>query len=280
MGPGLIMPHEPDARSAPVAFREARLRPIAVERLMRIRNSSNPTTVAAFPAPETEAGAGGPSDAPPHGLWLEQRHSVAEERVLAEIAHELGNFFHKLYYWAEFLQEKRADHSSEATAAQMLTQTVGGLEEFLKGTLDFFRPLKLSPVQMPLADVVSGMIVQLRAQLHGWPVRVSDAGSWERCSVLIDPARLPAVFLAIGRRLTERAPAGTGVHVALETLADGFEAAYRVEGRFGTPGFQTAASCVEWALAERIVALHGGHLRQRELADGPPALVLFLPFQR
>jgi hypothetical protein len=228
---------------------------------MRIRNSSGSTTIATAPAPESALVPA--SDAPAHGPWVEQRHSVAEERVLAEIAHELGNFFHKLYYWAEFLQEKRADHSSEATAAQMLTQTVGSLEEFLKGTLDYFRPLKLSPVQMPLADIVAGMIVQLRAQLHGWPVRVSDAGGWEQRAVLIDPARLPAVFLAIG----------------LDTRSDGIEAAFRVEGRFGTPGFQTAASCVEWALAERIVALHGGRLQQRELPDGPPALVLFLPFQ-
>jgi hypothetical protein len=124
------------------------------------------------------------------------------------------------------------------------------------------------------------MVVQLRAQLHGWPVRVSDQGGWEQRAVLIDPARLPAVFLAVGRRLTERAPAGTGVHVGLESSSDGIEAVFRVEGRFGTPGFQTAASCVEWALAERIVALHGGRLQQRDLPDGPPVLVLFLPFQR
>jgi hypothetical protein len=26
----------------------------------------------------------------------------AQEKVLAEIVHELGNFFHKLYYWADF----------------------------------------------------------------------------------------------------------------------------------------------------------------------------------
>src|SRR5262249_21179279 len=149
------------------------------------------------------------------GLWLEQRQSVTDERVLAEISHELGNFFHKLYYWAEFLEENTAAHGSETTAVQMLTHTVGNLEEFLRGTLDYFRRRRLWRVQMRLADVIAGMVVQLRAQLHGWPVRVSDAGGWEQRAVLIDPARLPAVFLAVGRRLTERAPAATGVHVEL-----------------------------------------------------------------
>ena len=250
--------------------------PIAIRGgVMRVRELDSPTTMPAF-SPPTPV----PSDPSGHALWVEQRPSASEERVLAEIAHELGNFFHKLYYWAEFLQEKRTDHSSEATAVQMLTHTVGNLEEFLKGTLEYFRPLKLSPARMPLSDMIAGMVVQLRAQLHGWPVRVTDAGGWERQSVLIDPARLPAVFLAIGRRLTERAPAGSGVHVDLEARADGVEAVFRVEGSFGAPGFQTAASCLEWALAERIVALHGGCLRERDAADGPPALVLLLPLHQ
>jgi hypothetical protein len=210
-------------------------------------------------------------------LWLEQRPSASEERVLAEIAHELGNFFHKLYYWAEFLQEKRAEHASETTAVEMLTRTVSSLEEFLKGTLEYFRPLKLSPARMLLSDVVAGMVVQLRAQLHGWPVRVTDTGARECEAVLIDPARLPAVFLAIGRRLTERAPAGSGVHVEVNTPPGGMEAVFRIEGSIGGPAFQSAASCLEWALAERIVALHGGSLRERDTAGGPQAVVLLLP---
>ncbi len=241
---------------------------------MRVRDMS-PSTTTLPTAPGVDPATATPDT---HRLWLEQRQSVAEDRVLAEIAHELGNFFHKLYYWTEFLQEKRADHSTDATAVQMLTHTVGNLEEFLKGTLEYFRPLKLSPVRLTAPDVIAGMVVQLRAQLHGWPVRVGEPGPWERREVLIDPARLPAVFLAVGRRLTERAPAGTGVHVGLEGRADGVEAVVRVEGGFGAPAFQTAASCIEWALAERIVALHGGRLEEREAADGSPALVFFLPF--
>ncbi len=263
------MPREPrhSRTGAPVAVRSG-----VGGRLTRIREFDTPTTMPAFSPPTPVA-----SDASGHPQWVEQRPSASEERVLAEIAHELGNFFHKLYYWTEFLQEKRADHSSEATAVQMLTHTVGNLEEFLKGTLDYFRPLKLSPVRMPLSDMIAGMIVQLRAQLHGWPVSVSDTGDWEHRTVLIDPARLPAVFLAIGRRLTERAPAGSGVHVDLLPRTHGVEAVFRVEGGFGGPGFQTAASCLEWALAERIVALHGGQLGECDAADGPPSLMLLVP---
>src|SRR5213594_3757701 len=44
---------------------------------------------------------------------------VVQEKVLAEIAHELGNFFHKLYYWSDYLKEKPAK-SADSTAVQML----------------------------------------------------------------------------------------------------------------------------------------------------------------
>ncbi len=33
--------------------------------------------------------------------------AATQERVLADIRHELGNFFHKLYYWDDSLQEQR-----------------------------------------------------------------------------------------------------------------------------------------------------------------------------
>src|SRR2546427_7607873 len=57
---------------------------------------------------------------------------VVQEKVLAELAHELGNFFHKLYYWADYLKEQPAPKSADSTAVQMLERTIKNLEEFLK----------------------------------------------------------------------------------------------------------------------------------------------------
>jgi hypothetical protein len=233
----------------------------------------------AYTPPKIEPTSPSPVEPPPHAPCFEDGQTGAHDRVLAEISHELGNLFHKLYYWAEFLQERRGEHSSDAPAVQMLTQTVGSLEEFLKGVLDYFRPLKLSPIRMAVSDLIAGMVIQMRSQLLGWPVRVSDAGAWDQRSVLVDPARLPAVLLAAGRRLTERAPAGSGVQIAFQGLADGFEVTFRVEGGGGAQRLQSAATCIEWGVAERIVALHGGGLREQAAADGSHALVLFLPFQ-
>src|SRR5262245_2051455 len=101
------MPHEFGFTrlDPPVAFGEVTTRPGMHGRLMRIRNSGRPTAIPAHPIPLSDPPDPVPvatSASPAGGLWLEQRPSVAEERVLAEISHELGNFFHKLYYWAEF----------------------------------------------------------------------------------------------------------------------------------------------------------------------------------
>src|SRR6476660_6757591 len=63
---------------------------------------------------------------------------LVQEKVLAEITHELGNFFHKLYYWSDYLKEKPARKSSDSTATQMLERTIKNLEDFLKVSLDYF----------------------------------------------------------------------------------------------------------------------------------------------
>ncbi len=57
---------------------------------------------------------------------------VQQEKMVAEITHELGNFFHKLYYWSDYLQEKRARRTQDVTATQMLERTIRNLEDFLK----------------------------------------------------------------------------------------------------------------------------------------------------
>src|SRR5216110_2610685 len=75
----------------------------------------------------------GPLAARPPALRAEPATAVAvQEKVLAEIAHELGNFFHKLYYWSDYLKEKPARKSADSTAVQMLERTIKNLEDFLR----------------------------------------------------------------------------------------------------------------------------------------------------
>ena len=31
---------------------------------------------------------------------------IPDDRILGEISHEMGNYFHKLYYWTEYLRDR------------------------------------------------------------------------------------------------------------------------------------------------------------------------------
>ncbi len=222
---------------------------------------------------QTPRGAKGPAPAP-----SEDSRISTGERLIGEIGHELGNYFHKLYFWAEFLQEERTDRSGDPAAARMLAGTIENLEGFLKGVLEYFRPLTLAPVRVPVPEAVAAMVVRLRAHLQGWPLRVGDPAPFGHRHLVLDPARMHAVLGAIGRRLRDRMPAGGGVVLSLEGRGDGVEVVFSPEGGFGTSEFHSAPACVEWALAERVVALHRGRLSERRVAEGATALVLFLPF--
>src|SRR5213593_3522868 len=61
---------------------------------------------------------------------------VVQEKILAESSHELGNFFHKLYYWSDYLKERPTRRNADSTTAQMLERTIKNLEDFLKVSLD------------------------------------------------------------------------------------------------------------------------------------------------
>src|SRR5262249_39610338 len=95
------------------------------------------------------------------------------ERVVADVRHEIGNYFHKLYYWADFLTESRNGRSSDVTAPQMLEETIRNLEELLQATLEYVRPMSASPIRMHAREVVDGVLRQLQSGLGGHTLAIS-----------------------------------------------------------------------------------------------------------
>src|SRR5438132_3048499 len=163
-----------------------------------------------------------PLPARPPALRSEHAPAVlVEKKVIAEITHELGNFFHKLYYWSDYLKEKPARKSADSTAAQMLERTIKNLEDFLKVSLDYFHPTQLSFTRMGVSELLEGLLFQVRAQLNGTPLTLSDDGGWRRedAEVLIDPGHLSRAFEVAVRRLTTHVGPESSVTVAIERSA-------------------------------------------------------------
>jgi len=199
------------------------------------------------------------------------------ERVLGEISHELGNFFHKLYYWTEFLEEKRAE-VADGTAVQMLERTIRSLEQFLRTSLEFFHPVHLACVSMPTTDLVGALIGPLRAQLNGTPVTIAEEPA-ATSAILIDPARLSQAWMIVTRGLLRQIGAGSSVRIEVRRASCGGRPGIRIgfsvaHAEGVTPVLDTTMDGVEWAFAERIVTLHGGEIN-RDAGD----LVLVLPVQ-
>ena len=207
---------------------------------------------------------------------------AAQEKVLAEIAHELGNFFHKLYYWSDYLKERPGRQSADLTAAQMLESTIRNLEGFLKVSLDYFHPMPLSLTRMPAADLVEGLMFQVRSNLNGTALTFSGEGPEREDELLVDPGQLSRAFEVTVRHLTKHVGAESSVHVDVRrgtrSVGAGLEVGFQLhKPNDASPLFRTAEAGVEWALAQKVVALHGGELEEHIHGQGGRSVVIFLP---
>jgi signal transduction histidine kinase len=227
----------------------------------------------------------GPRAARPPALRSENGTPVlVQEKVLAEIAHELGNFFHKLYYWSDYLKEKPARKSADSTAAQMLERTIKNLEDFLKVSLDYFHPTQMSFTRMSVSELVEGLLFQVRTQLNGTPVTVSDGGAWRAGDeqVLVDPSHLSYAFEIAVRQLQKQLGSETSIAIGIERSARrdcaGLEVVFHLRHpNEASPLFRTAEAGIQWAVAQKFVSLHGGELLERSEEPGEKQISLFIP---
>jgi signal transduction histidine kinase len=208
---------------------------------------------------------------------------LVQEKVIAEISHELGNFFHKLYYWSDYLREKPTPQAADSTATQMLERTIRNLEEFLKVSLDYFHPLQLTFIRMPVGDLVEGLLAQMRAQMNGTPFSVHGRDA-ERAlpEVLIDPGQLSRALEVAVRHLGKQIGPESAVRIAVDPTArrDGrcLEVTFILERpNDASPLFRTAEAGIEWAVAQKVIALHGGELLESTQPSGEKTMVVFLP---
>jgi signal transduction histidine kinase len=210
--------------------------------------------------------------------------AAVQEKVLAEIRHELGNFFHKLYYWSDYLKEKPARQPADSTATQMLERTIRNLEDFLKVSLDYFHPTQLSFTRMAVPDLVEGLLFQARAHLNGTPLAAQEPREWGDAALLVDPGHLSQAFAVAVRHLTKQVGPESSVRIAVErsTRRDcpGLEVAFILATpNEASPLFRTSEAGIEWAVAQKVVALHGGELSEITGDGAEKTIILFLPLQ-
>jgi hypothetical protein len=205
---------------------------------------------------------------------------VIGDRVVAEVRHEIGNYFHKLYYWADFLGESRNGRAGDVTATQLLEETIRGLEDLLRATLEYVRPMVAAPIRMHAREVADGVVRQLTSGLDGRVVvtTVDDAVPSDR-GLLVDPGRLSQLLGALARRIASATDGASALEVrvcaerrgAVEVLA------VRLSGMASAEARSTLGE-VEWATAENVARLIGGELTMQD-GGGRTTFALALPLR-
>ena len=107
--------------------------------------------------------------------------SARQDRLLADVSHSLRNYFHKLYAWAERVQEQQPA-TADPEPSVLLERTIRELETFLETALELFRPMSVTPEPMPVEEFTRHLRTALTRHLA--PAAVRD---------LFECAGLPAL---------------------------------------------------------------------------------------
>jgi len=193
-----------------------------------------------------------------------------QERVLAEVAHDLANRFHRYYYYQELGVQSLGDAPAEAR--QLLgkaLETVEGIESLTRTAMAFLRRMELHTILIRADDVVGS----LRQHLNDRTLEVVSAFPSGSTMVAVDPSRLGEVLSTCCRILLARSADGVPLH--LELAGDGC-----LELRLSIPSSSPipAGPDLSLAMVSKILSLHGGALVIPATSQpGTAALTVRLP---
>ncbi len=206
------------------------------------------------------------------GRGREASLGLPDDRILGEISHEVGNYFHKLYYWTDYLKSHGEGHG-DAAAVEMLEETIGRLERFMRMMLEYLAPAKMSFNRIEAGELVVG----LKTKLPGRDVLVRGVDEWRHLKVLADPSlmahALGTVFDRVAATLIDEDALIVEVERARRREFQGIQIAF--EAGAGVNGREHLKKGIEMAVAEKFLLMHGGELFER--AEPTRALVIFLP---
>jgi hypothetical protein len=206
----------------------------------------------------------------------------SQQKILSEVSHELGNFFHKLYYWAEYLGDREPAKEGDVTAGEMLQGTIKRLQDFLKTVFDYLVPVELNVVRMTADDLLNSLVGKLATRLCSTPLDVDRPEVLGSVGVLVDPARishaLEITVSQIGHQVGDASRIEVAIGTAIGEGRQGIEIRVAIKHPAGDSApFRSTEASVEWALAEKLFQLHGGNISQHVGGGEERGVGIFLP---
>lgn len=185
--------------------------------------------------------------------------------VLRDVDHALGNLFQKIRN-----ASRLSGQALGPEADRLLKTAVRDIERVVELMLEYVSPADVELRPIPLGRIAESLLAQVRGCRSG---EVALA-SCPEVSVLADSRRLRRCFELLGI-IYKRHWAGAD-QVAISVYHD--EAAEQVELRVAcssaADGNESSADSVVWALAGRLIDLHGGTLRPVPTASGKSCAIV------
>ncbi len=196
---------------------------------------------------------------------------VIRPRVVENVGHVLGNMFQRIYHLVE------RTHEGDAAMAVDLNSSIRRLEGFLQLLMDYVSPMSLSVQEVPLGDVVESVALQV-GDAVGHPVAI-EGGVPADGRVLADAGRLARAFGLLGLRLRRQSECEEAVRVKATARTDARLLALVIMIPRGCVLDGSSESEIQWAVAEKLLEIHGGVLQDRSTVSGDVLWEIMLPLQ-
>lgn len=213
-----------------------------------------------------DAAAAGGAAAEPSGQIV-----VIRPDVVDTVGHVLGNLFQRIYHLVD-----RTSGAAPAEAGD-LHRNVHRLEDFLQLVMDYISPVPLALAYVPATEVAQSLARQL-SDTVGCAVRV-DARVAVDGRLLVDPGRLARGFRLLARQLEASAGSGVTIDLKVAGRAAGRTLSLKARVPRQLQAQRGSDAEMEWAVAERLVEMHGGGVRRDALPNGDLTWEISLPLQ-
>ena len=192
-------------------------------------------------------------------------------RVVENVGHVLGNMFQRIYHLIERTRE------GDVAMAADLDTSMRRLEAFLQLLMDYVSPVSLRVQDVSLADVVESVARQV-GNAVGHPVTIESAVPADRL-VLADAGRLARAFDLLRLRLCPQPGCEEAVRIEATTGMDALSLALVIRIPRGCLLEDSSESEIQWAVAEKLLEVHGGVLQQSSTVSGGVLWEIMLPLQ-
>ncbi len=185
---------------------------------------------------------------------FEQRkgeHLVAlSPSVLSEAEHALGNLFQRIHHVTRVARDGLGPY------ADRLNGAVRDLEDLLELVFDYVSPVELDLRPMECTRVLESLAAQIRG--HGNVELAADA--CPRGLLLADGRALSRSFQLIGRALARDLAQAARIAIGVGATDSRDQARFEVSLAPVRPAGPAADGDLAWAVAGRLIELHGGEL--------------------